>query len=118
MSEKILELTKKLLNYNHLFIKYFEEAREKGTSHDFHEVIKPFANEVKIAAHEWSTLMRNWLANTSQKHLHPKQIDTTLEHMDQLSIQAFFPKTSKSRFLNANRTVEFFLLEIVKELEK
>jgi hypothetical protein len=118
MSEEILQLTKSLLNYNRLFIEYFEEAREKGTTHDFHEVVKPFANEVKSTAINWGTLMKSWLAKSPQKHLHPKQIDTTLDHLEQLSIQAFFPKTSKSRFLNANRTVEFFLLEILKELEK
>lgn len=118
MSEEILDLTKRLLNYNHLFIKHFEEAREKESSHDFHEVIKPFADEVKKVAQEWSTLMRKWLLNSQKKHLHQKQIDTTLEHIEQLSIQAFFPKTSRSRFLNANRTVEYFLLEVVKELDK
>ncbi|MFS0776343.1 DUF1798 family protein [Neobacillus sp. 3P2-tot-E-2] len=118
MSEEILELTKRLLNYNHSFMNYYEEAREKGTIHDFHEVIKPFANEVKKVAQEWAVLMKSWLVINPQKHLHLKQIDTTLDHIDQLSIQAFFPKTSRSRFLNANRTVEFFLLEIVKELEK
>lgn len=118
MSAEILVLTKKLLNYNHLFMKYYEEARENGTSHDFHEVIKPFANEVKKVSQEWGILLKNWLVKNPQKHLHLKQIDTTLDHIDQLSIQAFFPKTSRSRFLNANRTVEFFLLEILKELEK
>ena len=118
MSEEILDLTKKLLNYNHLFIKYYEEAREKGTSPDFHEVIKPFADEVKLVAKEWGAFLKSWLVNNPQKHLHLKQIDTTLDHIDQLSIQAFFPKTSRSRFLNTNRTVEFFLLKIVKELEK
>jgi hypothetical protein len=118
MSEEILKLTKKLLHYNRLFIEYFEEARENGTAHDFHGVIKPFANEVKSTAIEWSTLMKTWLTNSPQKHIHPKQVNTTFEHIEQLSIQAFFPKTSRSRFLNANRTVEFFLLEIVKELEK
>ncbi|MFP7297879.1 DUF1798 family protein [Neobacillus niacini] len=118
MSEEVLQLTKKLLHYNTLFIRYFEEAREKGTTPDFHEVIKPFANEVKIAASEWCTLMKSWLTNNPQKHLHLKQINTTFEHLEQLSIQAFFPKTSRARFLNAHRTVEFFLLEVVKELEK
>jgi hypothetical protein len=118
MSEEIMNLTKRLLNYNHSFMDYYLDARENGTSHDFHEVIKPFANEVKTVAQKWGSLMQSWLVNNPQKHLHLKQIDTTLEHIDQLSIQAFFPKTSRSRFINANRTVEFFLLEIVKELEK
>ena len=70
MSEKILQLTKKLINYNHLFVKYYEEAREKGITHDFHEIIKPFANEVKSVSMEWSALMQNWLVNNPQKHLH------------------------------------------------
>jgi len=118
MSEEIQQFTKKLLNFNRLFMEYFREARANGTTHDFHEVIKPFANDVNAAANEWAVLMKNWLAKNPQKHIHPKQIVTTLEHIEQLSIQAFFPKTSKSRFLNANRTVEYFLLEILKELEK
>ncbi|MEH7176641.1 DUF1798 family protein [Neobacillus vireti] len=117
MSEEILQLTKKLLHYNQLALKYYEEAREEATEHDFHQVVKPFANTVKELTVEWSALMKNWLAVSPQKHIHLKQIDSTSEHMEQLSIQAFFPKTSRSRFLNANRTVEFFLLEVIKELE-
>lgn len=118
MFDEILQLTKKLLNYNHLFLQYFEEARATGTSPDFNKVIKPFANEVNRLAVQWGDLMRDWLKSSPQKHLHPKQIDTTLDHIEQLSLQAFFPKTSRSRFINANRTVEYFLSEIVKELEK
>ena len=83
MSEKILKLTKKLINYNQLFVKYYEEAREKALTHDFNEIIKPFANEVKRSAVEWSAKMKDWLINIPQKHIHPKQIDTTIEHMEQ-----------------------------------
>ncbi|SDL93609.1 DUF1798 family protein [Bacillus sp. OK048] len=118
MSEKILELTKKLIDFNQLCLKYYEEARETGITLDFNEVIKPFANEVKVVGVEWNVTMKDWLKKNPQKHIHPKQIDTTLEHIEQLSIQAFFPKTSRSRFLNTNRTVEYFLVEIVKELKK
>jgi hypothetical protein len=118
MFDEIRKLTQKLLSYNHLFLKYFEEARETGTSPAFNEVIKPFANEVNSIAVQWGALMKDWLKISPQKHLHPKQIDTTLDHIEQLSIQAFFPKTSRSRFINANRTVEYFLMEIMKELDK
>lgn len=118
MSEEIIRLTEKLLKYNHLFMDYYEEGREAGTEYDFHEVIKPFADEVKGINDEWKRVMRNWLSETDHKHLHLKQIDTTSEHIEQLSIQSFFPKTSKSRFFNANRTVEFFLTEILKEIKK
>lgn len=118
MSEQIIQLTEKLLAYNGLFMKYYQEGREAGTKHDFDEVIKPFANEVKEINEQWKQAMRKWLSKSDFKHLHLKQIDTTAEHIEQLSIQAFFPETSKTRFINANRTVEYFLLEILKELKK
>ncbi|OLS40275.1 DUF1798 family protein [Bacillus sp. MRMR6] len=117
MSDKITELTKKLINYNHFFLDTFQAAREKGNEADFYTVIKPFANEVKEVCDHWSISMKTWLKNNPKKHLHTKQIDTTTEHIEQLSIQAFFPKTSRSIFLNTQRTVDFFLREVLKELD-
>ena len=114
MFEEIIPLTEKLLYYNGLFMKYYQEGRETGIKYDFHEVVKPFANEVKDINDQWKRAMKKWLSETDYKHLHLKQVDTTAEHIEQLSIQSFFPETSKTRFLNANRTVEYFLLEILK----
>ena len=118
MQAEILDLTEKLFSYNQFCLKMYLEVKEKGLKKDFHEDIKPFADEVKKMNHAWKQLMQLWLKQNPHKHLHLKQITTTSEHIDQLSIQAFFPETSRSRFLNANRTVEYFLLEILKELRK
>jgi len=118
MTKEILEVTEKLLQYNRLFIYYYQEGREKGIKYDFHEVVKPFADEVKAINDRWKNAMKKWLPSTNNKHLHLKQIDTTAEHIEQLSIQSFFPETSKARFLNSHRTVEYFLLEILKEVKK
>ena len=117
MSREIIELTQKLLVFNDLFMKYYQQGRETGIKHDFHEVIKPFANEVKDINDQWKQSIKKWLSKTDHKHLHLKQVDTTSEHIEQLSIQAFFPETSKTRFINANRTVEYFLLEVLKEVK-
>lgn len=117
MYEEILYLTEKLLEYNRLFIKYYQEGRETGNTHDFEDVIKPFVNEVSAINEQWKKAMKKWLSRSNHKHLHLKQIDTTSEHIEQLSIQAFFPKTSKSRFINSQRTVEYFLLEVIKEIK-
>ncbi|WP_342432095.1 DUF1798 family protein [Neobacillus sp. FSL H8-0543] len=118
MIEEIAHLTKKLLDFNRLCLEYYEKARETGVNEDFNEVVRPFANEVKFTITKWSIVMQEWLKQSPKKHLHLKQIGTTSDHLEQISIQAFFPKTSRTRFLNANRTVEFFLLEILKELEE
>jgi len=118
MKQEILELSEKLLKSNELFLKIYIEGREQGTTHDFQEEIKPYANEIKILNEKWSEKTKSWLNKNDFKHLHVKQIDTTSAHIDQLSIQCFFPETSRTRFLNAQRTVEFFLLELIKELKK
>lgn len=118
MSEKIIQLTKSLLQFNRSFLEYYKEGREKELTYDFDEVVKPFSYEVKLATDEWSSEVRQWLKIKPQKHLHLKQVETTIDHIEQMSIQAFFSKTSKARFLNANRTVDFFLTELLKELEK
>jgi hypothetical protein len=118
MTEEIAHITKKLLDFNRLCLEYYEKARETGVSEDFNNVVKPFANEVKLTTAKWSVEMQKWLKQSPQKHIHMKQIETTSDHLEQISIQAFFPKTSRTRFINANRTVEFFLLEIINELEE
>ncbi|MGG3469610.1 YppE family protein [Neobacillus pocheonensis] len=114
MSVEIMDLTEKLLQYNRLFLKYYREGREQGIKYDFHETIKPFANEVKEVNENWKEVMKDWLKKASIKHIHLKQIETTSEHIEKLSIQCFFPESSKTRFLNTNRTVEYFLTEILK----
>lgn len=113
-SEEIITLTEKLLEYNQKCMEIYKEARERGIKQDFQNVIKPFVDEVKGINDEWKEKVKVWLKTESIQQFHIKRVDTTSEHIEQLSVQAFFPETSRSRFLNANRTVEYFLLEILK----
>lgn len=118
MEEEIINLTEKLLKYNEKFRSIYQEAREQEIKQDFLNVIKPFSEEVKRVNMLWKEKMTDWLAKHFRKTLHLHQVKSTSEHIEQMSIQAFFPETSKSRFINANRTVEYFLLEILKEMRR
>jgi hypothetical protein len=118
LEKEIEHLTKELLSFNEEFLRHFQEARETGSEQNFDKVIKPFANKVNSINGEWKEEMKKWLINFPLKHIRIQQVDSVSEHIEQLSIQAFFPKTSKSRFLNAQRTVEFFLTEVLKEVNK
>ena len=117
MTDEILELTEKLFHYNELFLKNYQEGREIGLTHDFYSEIKPFADEVKEINDKWNRAMKKWLPTANTLHLHLTQIDTTSSHIDQISVQSFFPETSKSRFLNTQRSVEFVLAEVLKEVK-
>lgn len=118
MIDELIFITDKLYTWNQKFIEIFWEGREKGEKEDFYEVIKPFVDEVREWNLKWKNLMIDWLRENPQKHIHLAQITSMAENIEQLSIQAFFPETSKTRFLNTNRTVEYFLLELLKLLQK
>lgn len=115
---KIYDVTEKLLRYNSLFLKNYERARESGEKQDFHQTIKPFVNEVEAVNNEWKSLMKKWLSKNKPKHIHEKQVETASDHIEKLAIQCFFPESSKSRFLNSQRTVEFFLKEVIIYMKK
>lgn len=115
---KIYQLTERLLKYNQQFLLFYQQARETQEKKDFNLTIKPFVDEVKQVKDEWKAEMNSWLHNSSPKHIHLKQIDSISDQIEQISVQAFFPETSKSRFLNTQRTIEYFLTEVIKELGK
>ncbi len=117
MDTKISCLTEKLLHYNGLFLENYRSARESGKKQDFHQIIKPFVDHVEELNDEWKSLMKKWLAENTAKHIHLKQVETTADHIGQLAVQCFFPESSKSRFLNSQRTVEFFLKEVLQEIK-
>lgn len=118
MNEEIVQLTEELLNYNRLFLHYFEEARLQTERKDFYQVVKPFADEVKKVMDDWSMYLLKWLKTSNSKHLNINQVTSTCGLIEQLSVQAFYPETSKSRFLNSQRAIEYFLSEVVKEVKK
>ncbi|MCM3566827.1 DUF1798 family protein [Neobacillus mesonae] len=118
MDMKTIELTEKLLHYNNLFLYHYNEVRENGIKQDFYHTIKPFVDEVEALNNEWKISMEKWLGKNDPKHIHLKQVETTAEHIKNLAIQCFFPETSKSRFLNSQRTVEFFLEDVLIEMKK
>lgn len=117
MNEQLIELTEQLLKYNQDFLTLYTEGRETNEQKDFFEYVKPFADEVAKVNKEWTTRLRVWLDENKQNHLYPHQVDSISEHIERLSIQAFYPETSKTRFLNAQRTVEYFLKELGEELK-
>lgn len=118
MINELYKLTEQLLHFNRLFLKNYQEAREEGERKDFYEVIKPFTEKVNAVKLEWSKLMKEWLNQSPQKHIHLQQIEIVSRHIEEQSIQAFFPETSRARLLNANRTVEYFLTEVLKAVGK
>ncbi|WP_019155980.1 YppE family protein [Robertmurraya massiliosenegalensis] len=117
MNETLLELTEKLLAYIEQISDKFEEVKETKVKGDFFLEVKPFADEVNGVKEEWHHLAVKWIEENKPKYLHVKQIESTSEQMELLSVQAFFPDTSRTRFINYWQSARFILTSL-KDLLK
>lgn len=116
--DHLYSLTQQQLNYTDHFLKTFEKVKLSKVKGDFFSEVKPFADEVKEVNERWRHLAITWIKETRPKHLHEKQIESTYEQIELLSIQAFYPDTSRTRFINYLQSVRFILKSLIDYLEE
>lgn len=114
---RLLHLTNQLREHVEFSVKRYEESRKSNEKADFYEEIKPFADEVKRVSDEWSALSIQWINSKKPKNLYPQQIESACEHMETISVQAFFPETSKTRFKNLVSS-SLYILSVLTNLIK
>jgi hypothetical protein len=115
MNKNFFLLTEKLLTINEELSLRFEETKSAGKEPDFYVEVVPYTNEVKKWNDEWLDIAIKWLDEKRPKHIHLNQITSTHDHLEQISVQAFFPSTSRKRFIDSNRAVEYVLKSILLE---
>ena len=118
LENNIVALSKKLLVDVETAHKRFQYSKEEGVRGDFHAEVKPFADEVKSASDAWRELAGKWIRANRPKNLHANQIETAADYLEVISVQAFFPETSKKRFLDQLQSVEFILNSMIIAIEK
>lgn len=116
-NEALLEMTNSLLKYRQIIVERFEQTKKTGEQGDFYEEVKPFADEVKQKIDTWRKDTLSWLTLNPQRHLHARQIDSTAENLEMVSISAFFPNTSKKKFLDHVQSIEFVLRGVVSAIK-
>jgi hypothetical protein len=116
-NEALLEMTNNLLKYRQFIVDRFEQTKETGEQGDFYEEVKPFADEIKQMTDKWRKDALSWLTMNPQRHLHARQIDSTAENLEMVSISAFFPNTSKKKFLDHVQSIEYVLKGLVTSIE-
>ncbi|MFT8321176.1 MAG: YppE family protein [Bacillus sp. (in: firmicutes)] len=99
-------------------MKTFHKVKATGEAEDFYEVVRPFANEVKQLNDEWKEPAIIWVQENKPVYLNGAQIQSASDHLEIISIQAFYPETSKKRFLDAAKSVQYILQVLLNELNK
>ncbi|KIL44164.1 DUF1798 family protein [Jeotgalibacillus soli] len=111
----MLELTKELLNTVEEAEKEYDKRRIAMDKGDFFQEVKPFADRAHKLSNEWKDLVIPFLQANHQKNLHANQIKATVENIELLTVQCFFPETSYNRFKSYVQS-SFFVLEQVENV--
>ncbi|MCM3669426.1 YppE family protein [Mesobacillus maritimus] len=106
---ELLDMTKSLMRENQFIKERFEQAKESQVEGDFYQEVKPYADEIKQLTEIWRDEFVSWLAEHPQKNLHHQQIKTVTDNIQMVSIQAFFPRTSRKRFVDHVQSIEYTL---------
>ncbi|MDP4171571.1 MAG: YppE family protein [Bacillota bacterium] len=118
MKARLIELTENLLFFTRDMKKQFDQTRENGKDGDFFTEVKPFSDKVKEINDQWMVEAIQWVKEEKPKNFHSNQIDSAYEQIEQISIQSFFVKTSKSRFIQTSTSIEYVLNLILSYAEK
>lgn len=113
---QLKENTARLLEDTDYLMKIFTKVKESGKGEDFYEVVVPFANKVKKINEEWKVSAVNWVMENKTGYLYPAQIQSASDHLEIISVSAFYPDTSKKRFMDAIKSVQYILTVLLEQL--
>jgi hypothetical protein len=117
LNEAVIQLSNKLIEHMETALKRYEIAKSEGNRGDFHSEVKPFADEVKRLSSQWREDSKRWVLENRPRNLHINQVETAADYMEVISVQAFFPETSKKRFLDQYQSVDFILKSMIMAIE-
>ncbi|MGG7617979.1 YppE family protein [Robertmurraya sp. GLU-23] len=103
------QLNERLYGYTKEIEDTFLSVKMSGEKGDFFTQVKPFADEVKEVVDHWRKESVAWIGENRPKNLHIAQIESAAEQMEMISVQAFFPETSRTRFINYLQSVRYVL---------
>ncbi|WP_066047661.1 YppE family protein [Robertmurraya korlensis] len=114
----LVNLNESLYEYTRQIEDKFLSVKMSGEKGDFFTQVKPFADEVKEAVDLWKKEASIWIVKNRPKNLHESQIDSAAEQMEMISVQAFYPETSRTRFINYLQSVRFVLTLLRANIDK
>lgn len=111
---EIKALSIELLEELSTMLESYHSRRETGIKGDFFTEVKPYADSLNAKVGKWRVLSIKWVEEVKPKHLHTAQIQSAADQLEQLSVQAFFPETSLSRFTQTSQSVKYILNQILE----
>lgn len=114
----LINLNERLYEYTRDIENKFLSVKLSGEKGDFLTEVKPFADEVQVISEHWKKEATAWITKNRPRNLHESQIDSAAEQIEMISVQSFFPETSRTRFINYLQSVRFVLTLLRANLDK
>lgn len=112
-SNNVLILTQKLLVSIDEIESRFFQTQENKLEPDFFQEVKPFADEVYKTLLEWEKSTVEWIERTAPKYIHSQQIISTVENINHVAVQCFYPDTREKRFKGMIQSIRYVLNDIL-----
>lgn len=114
----LLEQTKKLLVECEASRNRFYKMRELDATPHFFEEVKPYADQIQSELLNWQQQLNEWINDYQPKYLRSEQVSNVVDAMNQFVVQSFYKETSKKRFIDSIRSVEYTLKVVLRNLEE
>lgn len=114
----IYESTCKLIQEVEQAINRYKTMRESLREPDFFGEVKPKVDESMQYVNQWEKLTLDFIKENNPKYFHPMQVHNVVEAIEQLIVQSFYYKTSKKRFFNSARSLDYSLKKLKRILEE
>ncbi|GKV67982.1 hypothetical protein NCCP2716_04800 [Sporosarcina sp. NCCP-2716] len=105
----LLVLTEQLLHVCEECLERHQRMRDEDREPDFFVEVKPYADHWHTEIDEWSRLVNEWIRKERPKYVRPVQVSTLNELMKQFTVQSFYRKTGKKRFVESIQSASYTL---------
>lgn len=113
-----MELTEQLIGVCEDCITRHRDMRAQDREPEFFEEVKPYADYWHERIDEWDELVQDWIRTNRPKHVRPVQISTLNDLMKQFTVQSFYKKTGKKRFIESIQSASYTLNTVRIALNK
>ncbi|WP_338749598.1 DUF1798 family protein [Bacillus sp. FJAT-52991] len=115
--KELQKLTTELMTIVKEANEIYHEKRKTNEKGDFYQEVKPFADRANKVSIHWKKEIETQLQQGGFKYIHQPQVKAVVENIELVSVQAFFPETSYTRFKNYIESTNFLLNSLLKELK-
>lgn len=111
---ELKQLTEQLIVSCDDAVNRFYKMREEDRDPDFFGEVKPYADHVHAQLKVWQQQSKQFIDLYQPKHFHYMQVDNAVEAMEQFTVQSFYKKTSKKRFIQSVQSVHYTLSKFLR----